>query len=90
MENDQLVITDTNKSPLIQILIWVFLSISVVTVLIRIATKAAYIRKLGVDDIYILVALVSADSMSHISQVATDGYLDTFHSAVHCSMASYE
>jgi hypothetical protein len=56
---DQLVITDTNKSPLVEIIVWVLLSTSFMTVTVRAATKIAYVRKFELDDILILVATVS-------------------------------
>jgi hypothetical protein len=55
---DQLVITDTDKSPPEEIIVWVLLSTSFMTVAVRAVTKMAYVRKFELDDILILAAIV--------------------------------
>ncbi|CAG8960222.1 hypothetical protein HYFRA_00012740 [Hymenoscyphus fraxineus] len=71
-DDTQLVITDTNKSPLVQIIVWLLLSTSVLTVLVRIATKTLYVRKIEADDILILVAVILAIGQSIAVLVSTN------------------
>jgi hypothetical protein len=57
----QKVVTDTNKSPLIQVLTLMFLVIFLFSCSVRIGTKIRMIKALRVDDMLIIVATVSRD-----------------------------
>lgn len=59
MHPTQRIITDTNKSPLIQVLTLMFLVISLLSCFVRIGTKIRIIKTLRVDDMLTVVATVS-------------------------------
>ncbi|KAH7231059.1 hypothetical protein BKA59DRAFT_497644 [Fusarium tricinctum] len=60
----QKVVTDTNKSPLIQVLTLMFLVIFLFSCSVRIGTKIRMIKALRVDDMLIIVATVFAIGQS--------------------------
>lgn len=51
-------ITKDNLSPLLEIFIWLCLVISVITVLVRLATKRYTVQRVDLDDYLIFVSLV--------------------------------
>ncbi|RYC80077.1 hypothetical protein BFJ63_vAg17032 [Fusarium oxysporum f. sp. narcissi] len=61
MHPTQKVITDTNKSPLIQVLALMFLVIFLLSCSVRIGTKIRMIKTLRVDDILTIAATVCRD-----------------------------
>ncbi|KAF5676111.1 integral membrane protein [Fusarium heterosporum] len=60
MNSNQRVITDNNKSPLVQVLSLMFLVIAILACFVRTGTKLYMIKILRVDDILIIVATVLA------------------------------
>jgi len=58
MNQTQAVITSFDKSPLVQIFVWITLAVSVLGVAARVSTKLAVLGKLKWDDYLICVALV--------------------------------
>ncbi|SCV36049.1 related to integral membrane protein [Fusarium fujikuroi] len=60
MSSNQRIITDSNKSPLIQVLSLMFLVIAILSCLVRTGTKLYMIKTLRVDDVLIIVATVLA------------------------------
>lgn len=59
MNPTQKVITDTNKSPLVQVLTLMFLVIALLACSVRTGTKIRMIKTLRADDILTIVASVS-------------------------------
>lgn len=59
MEQAQELITSSNKTPLIKILIWMLLTISVLAAIARIATKLSMVGKLRWDDYLTTISAVS-------------------------------
>ena len=51
---------DQDRAPGILALTWIECSISVIAVTLRIFTRAVIIRRVGLDDIFILVTLVTS------------------------------
>lgn len=51
-------ITKDNLSPLLEIFIWLCLVISVITVLVRLATKRYTVQRVDLDDYLIFASLV--------------------------------
>ncbi|CAM1509635.1 Fc.00g033740.m01.CDS01 [Cosmosporella sp. VM-42] len=64
MTSTQKVITDTNKSPLVQVLTLMFLVIAVLACFVRSGTKIHMIKALKVDDILTVVATIFAVGQS--------------------------
>ncbi|KAF5242167.1 hypothetical protein FANTH_8799 [Fusarium anthophilum] len=60
MSSNQRIITDNNKSPLIQVLSLMFLVIAILSCFVRAGTKLYMTKTLRVDDILIIVATVLA------------------------------
>ncbi|KAK2591188.1 hypothetical protein QQS21_011122 [Conoideocrella luteorostrata] len=60
MTTKQVEITDSNKSPLIQILVWMFLVIAVLAAIARIGTKLHMVKTLKTDDCLAMSATVVA------------------------------
>jgi hypothetical protein len=58
MSSNQRIITDNNKSPLIQVLSLMFLVIAILSCFVRTGAKLYMIKALRVDDILIIVATV--------------------------------
>ena len=54
----RITVTDSNLTPLIQIIIWLCLIIAILTVLVRLSIKFFLIRRLGLDDLFIVFSLV--------------------------------
>lgn len=59
MSSTQRVISDSNKSPLVQVLTMMFLVVAILSCFVRMGTKIHMIKALRVDDILIIVATVS-------------------------------
>lgn len=59
MASEQLEITDSNKSPLIQVLAWMFMVISILSCAARTGTKFYMVKTLKLDDCLALGATVS-------------------------------
>jgi len=55
-------ITKDNLSPLLEILIWFCLIVSLLTVLVRFVTKRYFVHKIDLDDYFILVSIVRTSS----------------------------
>ena len=53
---------DQNKAPGILALTWIEFSISLIVVVLRLLTRALIVRHVGLDDIFIVVTLVSGTS----------------------------
>lgn len=68
MDQVQELITSTDKTPLVKILTWMFLSVSVLAAIARIATKLNMVGKLGWDD---YLTTVSAVSTCHFTEQNT-------------------
>ena len=51
-------ITEDNLSPLLEILIWFCLTVSLLTVLVRFVTKRHFLHRFDLDDYLILISLV--------------------------------
>ncbi|KAM5374592.1 hypothetical protein ACJA88_008057 [Fusarium oxysporum] len=66
MSSNQRIITDNNKSPLVQVLSLMFLVIAILSCSVRTGTKLYMIKTLRVDDILIIVATVLAASQTAI------------------------
>ncbi|KAH7142521.1 hypothetical protein DER46DRAFT_640372 [Fusarium sp. MPI-SDFR-AT-0072] len=75
MHPTQKVITDTNKSPLIQVLTLIFLVIFLLSCSVRIGTKIRMIKTLRVDDILTIAATVFAIGQSIATFIACDNGL---------------
>lgn len=58
MDPSQELITATDKTPLVEILTWMFLAVSVSAAIARIATKLSMVGKLRVDDYLTTVSAV--------------------------------
>ena len=58
----QALITDDDKTPLVGILVWVFLVLAILAVTARVATKLMIIRTLALDDFLIIVSTVRNSS----------------------------
>lgn len=54
----RIAITKDNLSPLLTILIWFCLTVSLLTVLVRFATKRYILHRIDVDDYFLLISLV--------------------------------
>ena len=54
----RLTITKDNLSPLLEILIWFCLTVSLLTVLVRFVTKRHFLHRFDLDDYLILISLV--------------------------------
>jgi len=63
MDQNQHAITAFNKTALVEIFIWIPLSLSFLSVVARLATKLAILGRLQLEDHFIFTALVR-DSMS--------------------------
>ena len=61
MGNHPLYVTDTNKTPLIQVMTWFLLASAVVLTLCRAYTKWVLISLVGLDDFLVPLALVCRD-----------------------------
>ena len=59
MDQTQLLITNSDKTPLVEIFVWISFAILCFAVVARLTTKAATLRKLQLDDFLILFSLVS-------------------------------
>ena len=59
MSSTQKVITDSNKSPLVQVLTLMFLVVAILACLVRTGTKIYMIKALRVDDLLVIAATVS-------------------------------
>jgi hypothetical protein len=59
MAQDQVRITDSNKSPLIQILAWFFLVVVILSAMARCGTKLHMVKTLKLDDWLAISATVS-------------------------------
>jgi hypothetical protein len=59
MSQSQELITSDDKTPLVQVLTWIFLTISILSVVARIATKLSMVGKLRLDDYLAVVSAVS-------------------------------
>lgn len=59
MISAQRVITDSNKSPLVQVLTLMFLVVAILSCFVRMGTKIHMIKTLRVDDALTIVATVS-------------------------------
>ncbi|KAF7942890.1 uncharacterized protein EAE97_006344 [Botrytis byssoidea] len=64
MNRTQVFITDTNKTPLIELFVWVPLSISCLGVAARLATKIAIFKKLHLQDHLVSISLLLAIGQS--------------------------
>ncbi len=53
---------DQNKAPGLLALTWIEFSISLIVVVLRLFTRALIVRHVGLDDIFIVVTLVSCTS----------------------------
>ena len=53
---------DQNKAPGILVLAWIEFSISLIVVVLRLFTRALIVRHVGLDDVFIVVTLVSGTS----------------------------
>lgn len=77
-------VTDINKSPLIQILAWMFLVVAVLACIARTGTKLYMIKRLKTEDWFAVVATVCSGSTSHLIHGNltwdTDRSLWTIHS----------
>ncbi|KAF5019814.1 hypothetical protein F66182_8183 [Fusarium sp. NRRL 66182] len=60
MDSSQRIVTDSNKSPLVQVLSLMFLVIAILACLVRTGTKLYMIKTLRVDDVLTIVATVLA------------------------------
>lgn len=54
----QAVITPENKSPLVEVVTWIMLTIAVLSVIARLTTKVITIRRINLDDYMIITSLV--------------------------------
>lgn len=54
----QAVITPGNKSPLVEVVTWIMLTIAVLSVIARLTTKVITIRRINLDDYMIITSLV--------------------------------
>ncbi|RTE85051.1 hypothetical protein BHE90_000466 [Fusarium euwallaceae] len=72
MSSTQRVITDSNKSPLVQVLTMMFLVIAILSCFVRMGTKIHMIKALRVDDILTIVATVLSVVQSAVVFVACD------------------
>jgi hypothetical protein len=68
MHSTQKVITDTDKSLLVQVLVLMFVVIFLFSCSIRIGTKIRMTKTLTVDDMLTIVATVSIDLISRFTQ----------------------
>lgn len=59
----RLVITKDNLSPLLEILIWFCLVVSLVTAIVRFVTKRYIVHRIDLDDYSILISLVRTSSL---------------------------
>ncbi|KAI3573918.1 hypothetical protein IWW34DRAFT_810158 [Fusarium oxysporum f. sp. albedinis] len=75
MHPTQEVITDTNKSPLVQVLILMFLVIFLLSCSVRIGTKILTTKTLSVDDILTIAATVFAIGQSIATFIGCDNGL---------------
>ncbi|KAH7189848.1 hypothetical protein BKA60DRAFT_611857 [Fusarium oxysporum] len=75
MHPTQKVITDTNKSPLIQVLTLMFLVIFLLSCCVRIGTKICVIKTLRVDDILTIATTAFAIGQSIATFIACDNGL---------------
>ncbi|KAM3071210.1 hypothetical protein ACMFMG_008802 [Clarireedia jacksonii] len=64
MNQTQALITDTNKTPLVQIFVWIPLVIAFLSVFARLATKLGVLKKLEWQDYLITISLVFAIGQS--------------------------
>ena len=55
---DRVAITEDNKSPLLEIVLWFCLILSILTVLIRVVIKLSLLRRFNFDDVLIIGSLV--------------------------------
>ena len=53
---------DQNKAPGVLVLAWIEFSISLIIVVLRLFTRALIVRHVGLDDVFIVVTLVSGTS----------------------------
>ncbi|KAK6602664.1 hypothetical protein H4I95_06601 [Botrytis cinerea] len=76
MNRTQVFITDTNKTPLIELFVWVPLSISCLGVAARLATKIAIFKKLHLQDhlVSISLQLVNQLQSPYSVRTVTAGY----------------
>ena len=58
MDNNTPYVTDTNKTPLIQVMTWFLLASAIVLTLGRAYTKWVLIKYTGLDDFFVPAALV--------------------------------
>jgi hypothetical protein len=58
MNQTQALITDSNKTPLVQIFVWIPLVIAFLSVFARLATKLGVLKKLELQDYLITISLV--------------------------------
>ncbi|KAI8650777.1 hypothetical protein NCS57_01412600 [Fusarium keratoplasticum] len=72
MNSTQRVITDSNKSPLVQVLTMMFLVVAILSCFVRMGTKIHMIKALRVDDILTIVATVLSVAQSAVVFVACD------------------
>ena len=62
-------VTATNKTPLLQIIVWILLASGTVSVLCRIYTKRAVIKVTGIDDLFVAISLVSTTALSLLQRL---------------------
>ncbi|KAH6886872.1 hypothetical protein B0T10DRAFT_607723 [Thelonectria olida] len=75
MSSTQKVITDSNKSPLVQVLTLMFLVVAILACLVRTGTKIYMIKALRVDDLLVIAATVLAIGQSIAVFVGCDNGL---------------
>ena len=55
---DRVTITEDDKSPLLEIVIWFCLIVYILTVLIRVIIKLSFLRRFNIDDVSVIISLV--------------------------------
>ncbi|KAA6413953.1 MAG: hypothetical protein FRX48_02315 [Lasallia pustulata] len=71
----QAVITPENKSPLVEVVTWIMLTIAVLSVIARLTTKVITIRRINLDDYMIITSLLLAIAQSiAVMLQATNGF----------------
>jgi hypothetical protein len=62
MNQSQVLITSDNKTPLVEIVVWILLTVSILAVVARVATKLTLVGQLRLEDYLITISLVSKTS----------------------------
>jgi hypothetical protein len=78
MSSTQKVITDSDKSPLVQVLTLMFLVIAILACLVRTGTKIHMIKALRVDDLLVIAASVSRQKRPCIPPASADVHAHRF------------